>query len=180
MPYASLDENGLVTTSFDKNWPSINGYELPAEILSEDEHRTIYRVLIDYYGMECYMLFYYDKETGEYKITGLTSDSDNGTSAAQRNSMEFFEGDEFMVLYQYGNLYSKVEDKNGFTVTYSRDLKIENKVLSDGYYLIYLAFTDLRSDIYYSPVVVMVMENGEVVDQYIDASINAINYGEKE
>ena len=176
-PLASIGKDGKVTTDFDLYWPSLDGNELPVEIISEDAATIRYRVPIVYYDMECYLLFCYDKATAKYTIAGLAQDSDNGTGAADRITAALEEGDEFSVKYQYGNLDSVVQEDVYIDFVYTKKTEIVNKPLSDGFYLEYLHFDDLRSDMYYSPAVVMEVKNGAVVDQYIDPEINGELFG---
>jgi len=176
----SVQEDGTVYSDFNLTMASLGGNELPSTQIGEDEEKITYRVPILYFGMNAYMIYTKDKQTGEYTIAGFNMSNDNGTGVAERTVMEFDEGDLFEIVYQYGNLNSTVKSYATAQYEYSKDMKIVDKTMSDGYYIEYLAFEDLRSDVHYSPMIVFKVENGVSTMQYIDWSIQAFDYGNKQ
>jgi len=175
-----IKEDGTADTDFDLTMPSLEGSELPAVQIGENDENITYRVPISYYGTSAYMIFTQDKETKEYTIQGFNMSNDNGTGIADRTVMEFEEGDSFQVIYTYSNLNTSEQTEAIVRFTYSKDMKIVDKVISDGYYLEYLEFDDLRSDVYYTPIVVIEVRDGEIVQQYIDWGINASDYSKRQ
>ena len=172
--------DGTVSTDFDLTMPSLGINELPVETIGETADTVTYRVPIVWFDTDCYMMLSLDKATREYTIHGFTVGQDNGTGTADRSVIEFEDGDIFYVKYKTGNLFSNVEGVGYGEYIYSKDMKVVDKPLADGCYYEYIRFDDLRSDTYYSPMICFVVEDGAVVDQYLDLSVNGLDRGTKE
>lgn len=169
--YASLSDNGKISTFFDGKWISYGGYPLTLEVISSTPESALFKSKILYNTENAFMLIGYDAVNEEISLLGIAREMNEAT--LERNLMQPKTGDIIMPVRQQGNLYNNTYIEKTETVVVGKNTKLEEIPLKDGAYLEYLNVMDLRSDEYISTPVTFTMSGGKIKDQIVDDSFIA-------
>lgn len=170
--YASLKEDGSITTFFDGKWITYGELPLQLEVVSSTAESALFRSSILYNSVPSYMLIAYDGMNDEVSLLGISRMNNEAT--LDRNLMHPQMGDIIIPVLETGNLYDNtMQQKQDMMIIVDKDAKLEEMPLEDGTYLEYLNVKDLRSDEYTSATATFTMEKGKLKDQALDDSFIA-------
>lgn len=173
------EEDGLLRSSFDGKWITINGNVLLIEPVGISEDMIQYRSEVKYNGKDAYLMLGREPDTESFSILGIYTKSSQESSGivAERNLETVKPGEKLQPVYQLNrtgeNQYTEVTGKE---FRYQRDSRIGYEALTDGSYLVFFGLTDMRGDIYYSPVAELHMKNGEIasVNQQTELKVSSL------
>ncbi|MCF0146695.1 MAG: hypothetical protein HUJ73_08940 [Eubacterium sp.] len=164
--YAYLKEDGTVETIFGGNWITYGDVYLPLEIVSETSENIIYKTPILYAENDAFLLSSYNVQENDVFLLGICLEDD--LAVPGRNYYQITPGEEFYVVKEAGNINSMAKTSIMELVTVDEDTVLEERPLADGSYLEFLEAYDLRDDVYYSKIMTMTMEDGEVAEQEVN------------
>ncbi len=169
---ANIGDDGVVSTSFDGKWITINGQPLYTEIISETDSAVTYRSPVKINYSDYYLLISFDKATGEASIKGATKlvAEDEASSAyiSAKQNTELEAGDSIVPVYDVYNAEDgSVTKTDGDYIIYDKLTKVEMSDISDGTYLNTVVLTDIRGDKYYSGVVEQNVSGGKLTEQSV-------------
>ncbi len=162
----TVDDNGMISTDFDGTWLSIDGTIFAEEVIDETDLSVKYRTEVMYNGDPSWMVIVLDKETGEFAVGGIYSQSNVETygALAERNTTTLSTGDTLAPIYTIvGDNYA-VEKRTGNSFKTNDETEISYGVLDDGEYYMCMVLSDVRGDEYDTPYIYFTVENGSVRD----------------
>ena len=168
-----LDGDGALVCGFDGTWFCLDGVPLAVEVASNSASSVEYRAKVLYNGKEAYLIFDYDRDTGDYTIDSVRqipgSDDAINYLSNTRSRIELEPGSKITPLYVVDNFdTNESSEQEGKTVKLKESSKITRKALPDGYYLSFAVISDQRSENYCSAVVGQTVSGGRVTDREVD------------
>ncbi len=178
------EKDGKITASFDGKWISMDGVALYTEIISESDEAIVYRSPVMINDENYYLLFSYDKESGNISLNGASiynADALADASAAHvigKTTISLEEGDQITPVYQVYDLQENKTSRQESEekISFSSSSKVALESLPDGKYLNAIVLTDVRGDDYYSGVVEETIADGSVTKQEISQEFVGRSY----
>lgn len=177
--FIDVTDNTL-TSTFKGKWLSINGVAFPAEIVAVDESNATYRCHIKYSNIlqdkDAYLLVNYDINDKTYSFVGIQpTNVAEGADVLGRIQVAFSNGDKMTPIFDVSDTkYARPSTKEGKTVTYSENMKIEDAALPDGTYCMQFTIKDVRGNECLTDPVEFEMKSGSMKDAAISVNYRNI------
>ena len=155
------DDPTAVISDFENKWISLNGQPLYLKLINSTDTSITYSTPIMYqYILNRELLLSYDFETKQVSILGMKRIGDNADTLDI--ALESLRENDAITPIHYETAIdgSGLEEVSGDPVKVDDKLLLEETVLPDGKYLERIAFSDLRSDEYYSQLIGFTMKDG--------------------
>ena len=176
--YITMSDENTFVAAFDGQWLMMNDCPLPLEVVGSTEEYITYTVPMIYNlsTMVNFMLSYnFDKQKVDF--LGIRTE-ENEADLIGRDLIPLKPNSTYYAIYQQSNLeqYS-VTQSGGPVITVDEELDFSYKPLPDGQYFAYVVVEDLRSDKYYTPVFMYMLEDGRIADITIMDGLYAYDDG---
>lgn len=160
-----LDEEGMIQTSFDGEWASIEGHFLSVEKIDETESAIKYRAPVSYNGKDSYLILVYDFEQEKMSIAGVIK-MEESADTISRVTENVKSGSQIRpIYYVYDGASGSFAMEYGKMFFYKSTSRVEDKFLDDGKYVEFVTLKDTRGDKYYTQGIEFTVKNGKIIDE---------------
>ena len=152
------DGEGNLVCDYDGTWVFLDGVPLAIDMIANTMSSVEYRSRILYDGDQAYLVFTYDMDRDTFIINGvrrMTTDYETGiefvTDLKKKERLRI--GSTVTPLYEV--LYTKINDslyEEGDSVIITKDSRIKQELLPEGYYVCDAVISNQRNEKFYSKV----------------------------
>ena len=164
---AQVKDNKIIS-DFSGKWLYIEDQPLYVELIDKNNNFERYRGLVELNGVQSHIICTKDLATGEIKISGI-KDSSFPSDILARSIKPINKGDKIKPVYKTETgMWLQQNYDTGKTIKYKNNSQIiSEKTLPDGKYLQFVEVSDIRGDVYNTPIVEIEIKNGEISSREI-------------